>query len=111
MSHAPVIDLEALRGILATVVAPWVAELELQLLQAQPGEVVLALRAIAARGDDGIRPYQLGGIADVNYHHIERCSAPCAGRIGGDVAELHQPGRRRHQAPFQRDEAVRCRAG
>lgn len=43
MSHAPVIDLEALRGILATVVAPWVAELELQLLQAQPGEVVLAL--------------------------------------------------------------------
>lgn len=43
MSHAPVIDLEALRDILATVVAPWVAELELQLLQAQPGEVVLAL--------------------------------------------------------------------
>lgn len=43
MSHAPVIDLEALSDILATVVAPWVAELELQLLQAQPGEVVLAL--------------------------------------------------------------------
>jgi len=43
MSHDPVIDLEALRGILATVVAPWVAELELQLLRAKPGEAVLAL--------------------------------------------------------------------
>jgi len=37
------IDLDALRGILGTVVAPWVAELELQLLQAQRGEVLLAL--------------------------------------------------------------------
>jgi acyl-coenzyme A thioesterase PaaI-like protein len=37
------IDLDALRGILDTVVAPWVAELGLQLQQAAPGEVVLAL--------------------------------------------------------------------
>lgn len=31
------------------------------------GEHVLALRGIAAKGDDGIRPYQLGGIGNVNY--------------------------------------------
>jgi uncharacterized protein (TIGR00369 family) len=40
---APAIDLDALRGILGTVVAPWVAELDLQLQQATLGEVVLAL--------------------------------------------------------------------
>ena len=42
-STAPAIDLDKLRGILRSVVAPWVAELDLQLLQAQRGEVVLAL--------------------------------------------------------------------
>jgi uncharacterized protein (TIGR00369 family) len=36
-------DLDALRRILATVVAPWVAELGLQLRAARPGEVELAL--------------------------------------------------------------------
>lgn len=40
---APAIDLDSLRGILRSVVAPWVAELDLQLQQAQPGEVVLVL--------------------------------------------------------------------
>jgi uncharacterized protein (TIGR00369 family) len=42
-THTPAIDLDALRGILGSVVAPWVAELELQLQQASLGEVVLAL--------------------------------------------------------------------
>jgi uncharacterized protein (TIGR00369 family) len=42
-STAPAIDLDKLRGILGSVVAPWVAELDLQLQQAAPGEVVLAL--------------------------------------------------------------------
>ena len=42
-STAPAIDLDKLSGILRSVVAPWVAELDLQLLQAQRGEVVLAL--------------------------------------------------------------------
>jgi uncharacterized protein (TIGR00369 family) len=42
-NHAPAIDLDALRGILGSVVAPWVAELDLQLLQASMGEVVLTL--------------------------------------------------------------------
>ncbi|MBN8493336.1 MAG: PaaI family thioesterase [Burkholderiales bacterium] len=36
-------DLDALRGILGSVVAPWVAELDLQLQQATLGEVRLAL--------------------------------------------------------------------
>jgi uncharacterized protein (TIGR00369 family) len=36
-------DLDALRRILATVVAPWVAELDLQLRAARLGEVELAL--------------------------------------------------------------------
>ena len=40
---APAIDLDALRGILGSVVAPWVAELDLQLQQATLGEVRLAL--------------------------------------------------------------------
>ncbi|HEY0633824.1 MAG TPA: hypothetical protein VGE00_00465 [Gammaproteobacteria bacterium] len=31
------------------------------------GEHVLALRGVAARGDEGIRPYELGGIGQVNY--------------------------------------------
>jgi uncharacterized protein (TIGR00369 family) len=43
MTHQPAIDLEVLRGILRTVVAPWVAELHLQLQDARHGEVVLAL--------------------------------------------------------------------
>jgi uncharacterized protein (TIGR00369 family) len=43
MTVHPAIDLDALRGILASVVAPWVAELELQLQEARAGEVVLAL--------------------------------------------------------------------
>ena len=40
---APAIDLDSLRGILRSVVAPWVAELDLQLQQAGLGEVVLSL--------------------------------------------------------------------
>jgi acyl-coenzyme A thioesterase PaaI-like protein len=43
MAPPPPIDIDALRGIPATVVAPWVAGLDLQLQQARPGEVVLAL--------------------------------------------------------------------
>ena len=43
MSKHPAIDLDALRGILRTVVAPWVSELDLQLQDARLGEVVLAL--------------------------------------------------------------------
>jgi len=43
VTPAPAIDLDALRGILGSVVAPWVAELDLQLLEARRGEVVLAL--------------------------------------------------------------------
>lgn len=41
--NAPLPDLEPLREILRTVVAPWVAELELQLDEARVGEVVLRL--------------------------------------------------------------------
>ena len=43
MSDTPAIDLDALRGILRSVVAPWVADLELQLHEARLGEVVLSL--------------------------------------------------------------------
>jgi uncharacterized protein (TIGR00369 family) len=43
MTQPTVIDIDALRGILGTVVAPWVAELELRLDEARPGEVVLTL--------------------------------------------------------------------
>jgi uncharacterized protein (TIGR00369 family) len=43
MSETPAIDLDTLRGILRSVVAPWVAELELQLHEAHLGEVVLSL--------------------------------------------------------------------
>lgn len=41
--EAPAIDIDALRGILVSVVAPWVAELNLQLDAAQTGEVRLSL--------------------------------------------------------------------
>ena len=41
--NAPLPDLESLRETLRTVVAPWVAELELQLDEARLGEVVLRL--------------------------------------------------------------------
>jgi uncharacterized protein (TIGR00369 family) len=41
--NAPLPDLESLRETLRTVVAPWVAELELQLDKARLGEVVLRL--------------------------------------------------------------------
>ena len=42
--NAPWTDLEPLRETLRTVVAPWVAELELQLDEARLGEVVLRLQ-------------------------------------------------------------------
>ena len=45
-STAPAIDQDELGGMPRSVVAPWVAELDLQLLQAQPGEVVLALPVV-----------------------------------------------------------------
>lgn len=47
MPPTPAIDLNALRGILGSVVAPWVAELQLQLQEARLGEVVLALPVTA----------------------------------------------------------------
>jgi uncharacterized protein (TIGR00369 family) len=47
MNQAPPLDLTALRAILGTVVAPWVAELGLQLQQARPGEVELSLPVTA----------------------------------------------------------------
>lgn len=37
------VDTAALQHLLATVVSPWVTELNLRLLEARPGEVVLAL--------------------------------------------------------------------
>ena len=43
MTSAPLPDLNVLRETLRTVVAPWVAELELQLDEARLGEVVLTL--------------------------------------------------------------------
>lgn len=43
MNTATVPDLNALRETLCTVVAPWVAELDLQLDEARLGEVVLTL--------------------------------------------------------------------
>ena len=43
MTPPATIDLDALRGILGSVVAPWVAELNLQLDAAQTGEVRLSL--------------------------------------------------------------------
>ena len=47
MPPTPAIDLNALRGILGSVVAPWVAELQLQLQEARLGEVVLTLPVTA----------------------------------------------------------------
>ena len=43
MDSTPLPDLSVLRETLRTVVAPWVAELELQLDEARLGEVVLTL--------------------------------------------------------------------
>jgi uncharacterized protein (TIGR00369 family) len=43
MSSAPTIDIAALELALRDVFAPWVQQLELRVLQARPGEVVLAL--------------------------------------------------------------------
>jgi acyl-coenzyme A thioesterase PaaI-like protein len=43
-TSASAIDPEALRGILGSVVAPWVAELDLQLRQAKLGELARVLR-------------------------------------------------------------------
>ena len=43
MDSTPLPDLNVLRETLRTVVAPWVAELELQLDEARLGEVVLTL--------------------------------------------------------------------
>lgn len=37
------VDLEALQALLRDMVAPWVTELDLRVLEARPGEVVLAL--------------------------------------------------------------------
>jgi uncharacterized protein (TIGR00369 family) len=37
------VDLEALRAVLPTVAAAWVLELDLQLREARPGEVVMSL--------------------------------------------------------------------
>ena len=39
----PDVDLPALQELLRTMVSPWVTELDLRLLEARPGEVVLAL--------------------------------------------------------------------
>ena len=39
----PDLDLPALQELLRTMVSPWVTELDLRLLEARPGEVVLAL--------------------------------------------------------------------
>jgi uncharacterized protein (TIGR00369 family) len=43
LKHESPIDLDKLRGILNSVVAAWVAELDLQLIEALPGEVRLSL--------------------------------------------------------------------
>ena len=39
----PEVDLPALQALLSTMVSPWVSELDLRVLEARPGEVVLAL--------------------------------------------------------------------
>jgi len=39
----PDVDLPALQELLRTMVSPWVTELDLRLLEARPGEVVLTL--------------------------------------------------------------------
>jgi uncharacterized protein (TIGR00369 family) len=43
LKHESPIDLDKLRGVLKSVVAAWVAELDLQLVEALPGEVRLSL--------------------------------------------------------------------
>ncbi len=40
---APTVDLQALRAVLPKVAAPWVLELDLQLIEARSGEVVMSL--------------------------------------------------------------------
>jgi len=42
----PDVDLPALQELLRTMVSPWVTELDLRLLEARPGEVVLALPVV-----------------------------------------------------------------
>lgn len=44
--ESPALDLDALRGILGSVVAPWVAELDLRLDEARLGEVKLSLPVV-----------------------------------------------------------------
>lgn len=41
--QTPDVDIEALRAVLPQVAAAWVLELDLQLLEARPGEVVMSL--------------------------------------------------------------------
>jgi len=41
--HTPLTDLATLRGVLPKVAAAWVMELQLELLEAHPGEVVMTL--------------------------------------------------------------------
>ena len=43
MNASPAVELNLLRSTLSSVVSPWVAELDLEVLQAALGEVVLAL--------------------------------------------------------------------
>ncbi len=43
MAAAPLLDLPTLQAMLTDLVAPWVTHLNLRVLQASPGEVMLAL--------------------------------------------------------------------
>lgn len=43
MTHPSSVDAAALANLLATMVAPWVADIGLTLVEARPGEVVLSL--------------------------------------------------------------------
>jgi uncharacterized protein (TIGR00369 family) len=49
----PLTDLDALRAVLPKVAAPWVLELDLALLEARAGEVVLALPVSAKHVHQG----------------------------------------------------------